>query len=98
MIGEERWAIHTYTGSVYYVSRDSEGQWWMGADNVPNPTSCYLGDGTWVIQQPAPWPPVVGESIMLLPPPELEFGDPRRVPGGGKYTSPVVSFERLGGG
>lgn len=88
-----RWRIRTETGSIYHVSLSEDGRWWLGADNVPNPTSRSLADGCWEIQRPAPWPPVPGRSLRLLAPADLSLGDPARVPGGGKITSRVVDVE-----
>lgn len=82
--------VITRSGSIYRVAQDGEGQWWMNADNVANPTSRRLDpDRWWRIQQPCPWPPELGERLWLVPPDALDRDDPERVPGGGKRTSPV---------
>lgn len=82
--------VITRSGSIYRVARDDEGRWWMSADNVPNPTSVRLDpDRWWTIHRPEPWPPELGERLELRPLAELDRDDRRRVPGGGKRTSPV---------
>lgn len=82
--------VITRSGSVYRVARDIAGHWWMSADNIPNPFSVRLDpDRWWEIQPPDPWPPELGERIWLAPPEDMDRGDVRRVPGGGKRTSPV---------
>lgn len=80
----------TASGSLYRVARDGEGIWWMSADNVPNSTSQRLEpDPWWRICYPEPWPPELGQRLWLRAPEELARDDPRRIPGGGKHTSPV---------
>lgn len=82
--------VITRSGSVYRVARDDKGRWWMSADNIPNPASVRLDpDRWWAIRAPEPWPPELGERLELLAPEGLGRDDPRRVPGGGKRTSPV---------
>lgn len=89
--------VITRSGSTYRIARESEGRWWMNADNVPNPASCRLDrDRWWCIQAPRPWPPELGERLWLMPPEELERDDPERMPGGGKHTSPVRAIRRDG--
>lgn len=69
---------------------------WLGGDNVPNPTSCKLPSGHyWRIQSPVPWPPVIGASLWMEAPADLEPGDESRIPAGGKFTSPVRRVETM---
>jgi hypothetical protein len=83
--------IHTVSGSTYVVSRRLDGSWWCCAWNVPSARSSALaGTGWWSIAPPAPWPPVIGETLFLLPPGALRRDDPARMPGGGKCTSAVM--------
>lgn len=88
----QSWTIHTRSGSLYRIAVDSAGRWWISGDNVRTPISSYLGDGCWEIQPPSPWPPQIGSPLTFLAPPHLEIGDPNRIPGGGKVTSPVVDI------
>lgn len=82
--------LQTATGSIYRVVQDRDGRWWFSADNEPNPLSRALNPDTWWrIQRPDPWPPETGEGIVLRAPSGLRATDPERVPGGGKFTSPV---------
>jgi hypothetical protein len=83
------WTIITQTGSSYFLAHDQAGDWWLAADNIPSPRSCSLADGVWAVQEPVPWPPIVGERLWIEAQP-LPMNDPRRVPGGGKDTSPVI--------
>jgi hypothetical protein len=91
----ESYEITTRSGSVYIVSRTGDGRWWLSGDNVDSPTSKSLGGGRWQIEPAAPWPPVLGDSMMFRPPRSLRVNDPRRMPGGGKRTSMVVRVELL---
>jgi len=87
--------IHTHSGSIYRVARDPRGGWWMRAANVPNPTSPRLDPGRWwAIRRPRPWPPKLGQPIELRASAHLALDDPRRVPGGGKITSPIRIIRR----
>lgn len=91
--------IITHTGSRYRVGRDADDRWWMRGANVPNPRSVRLSkDRWWRIRSPTPWPPELGERIRLMAPDDLEPGDPDRVPGGGKRTSPVRAVRCLEAG
>ena len=71
------------------LARDSADGWWVAAQNIPSSTSCPLHDGVWPVQQPEPWPPIIGARLLIQALP-VPWSDPRRLPGGGKYTSPVV--------
>lgn len=81
--------VRTYSGSSYTVARDArEGRYWFGGENVASPTSTALPPGAaYEVIAPSI---VVGLPAIILAPPELDRGDPRRVPGGGKRTSPVI--------
>lgn len=89
--------IRTVRGSLYRVHRRLDGRWWVSADNLPTPDSCSLAHGCWEIQRPVRWPPMVGRSFVFEAPHDMEAGDPRGIPGGGKITSEVASFRLLGG-
>ena len=86
-----RHVIRTESGSVYLVERDEDGGWWVTARNVANPTSQELGGRRYPIAPPTPWPPIVGYPIVLAAAPDLAENDPDVLPGGGKWTSRVVS-------
>jgi hypothetical protein len=86
-----RHVIRTESGSVYLVERDEEGAWWVSARNVANPTSQELGGKRYPIAAPTPWPPIVGYPIVLATAPDVADGSPEALPGGGKWTSRVVS-------
>lgn len=82
--------IVTATGSVYAVGREAgTGHWWVWARNVPNPSSRRLPQRWWRIVEPELWPPRLGLPFRFEAPLELRRDDPERVPGGGKWTSPV---------
>lgn len=89
-----RWLITTQSGSRYIVAQDRDGIWWLAGDNVLSPTSCSLQDGMWAVQQPVPWPPILGYRLWIEAL-RLPFGHPDRLPGGGKDTSQVVSMAVL---
>lgn len=93
----QRWEITTETGSLYRLGLDADGRWWVSGDNIATPTSCCLADGCWEIQPPASWPPEPGFPLEFRAPPRLSAGDPRRVPGGGKVTSPVTEVRYVPG-
>lgn len=83
------WTIVTQSGSSYVLACDAVGMWWLATDNIPSARSCPLHDGVWPVQRPVPWPAVIGARLWIEALP-LAPGDTRRVPGGGKDTSPVV--------
>ena len=83
--------IRTASGSEYLVKCHRDDSWWCSARNVPNTTSTPLeGTGWWRILPPSPWPPVIGWPFVMVTPATLRFGDPDRMPGGGKVTSAVI--------
>lgn len=86
------WGVRTFSGSRYLFTRDRRGRWWLRADNVANPYSRSLGGRRYPIARPQPWPPRIGESLLLRPPPSIagDLSHPARLPGGGKVTSGVV--------
>jgi hypothetical protein len=86
-----RHVIRTESGSVYLVERDDDGGWWVSAHNVGNPASQELGGRRFPIAAPTPWPPIVGYPIVLAATPDLAEGAVDTLPGGGKWTSRVVS-------
>jgi hypothetical protein len=84
--------VETSSGSEYVVAcHPEDGSFWFGPSsrgNVASPTSVALEPGqSWRIDPPFI---AVGMPGVFRAPLDLPFGDPRRVPGGGKYTSPVV--------
>lgn len=89
-------SMRTESGSVYCVVQDTEGRWFLNADNVPNPASRRLDpDSWWRIEQPHPWPPELGAPIALISALDLDRRDAERMPGGGKVTSPVRLIRNL---
>jgi hypothetical protein len=87
-------SVRTLRNSQYDLLRDSYGQFWVRGRNMPNPRSSQLAPETWyIIARPTPWPPQPGVPLVFMAPSVLERGDPRRVPGGGKRSSPVVQVE-----
>lgn len=91
-----RHVIRTESGSVYLVERDADGGWWVSARNVANPASQELPGRRYPIAPPTPWPPIVGYPIVLAAAPDLPENDPDVLPGGGKWTSRVVSVRTDG--
>lgn len=85
--------VRTESGSIYWLARDDEGQWWLSARNVANPVSQELGERRYAIAAPTPWPPIVGYPIVLSAAPDRPPDDPHLLPGGGKWTSRVVDFD-----
>ena len=89
----------TASGSRYRIAADREGRWWLSADNRASATSRRLDPADWwEIAPPEPWPPVLGRSVRLMAPPDLAFDDPRRIPGGGKVTTPIRALRWIRGG
>ena len=85
--------LRTASGSEYLVKRHSDDSWWCSARNVPNASSTPLdGTGWWRIARPFPWPPIIGCYVVLMALPEFLHNEPRRMPGGGKWTSPVIEM------
>lgn len=83
--------IRTESGSIYWIARDGDGRWWLSARNVANPSSQELGARRYAIAPPTPWPPIVGYPIVVAADPGVPAGTPESLPGGGKWTSRVVS-------
>lgn len=86
--------IRTITGSRYTVRASADGRFWLSGDNRVSPTSVPIQDGEWEITRPTPWPPILGEGL-YLPSAFVEQapGSLGRIPGGGKFTSPVVGAD-----
>lgn len=88
-----RYVVGTETGSVYII-REIDGRFWLSGKNVSTTRSQPLGDmKEWEIFKPSPWPPVKGDGIYMV---SIHVDDsknhPKRIPGGGKFTSNVVDF------
>lgn len=92
---EDVWRVDTASGSVYMVGRDSRGHWWVSAVNVLSRDSRVIPRGDWPIEPPEPWPPEVGKQLYIAAAKVLPRCDPLRMPGGGKYTSPVRHVTHL---
>src|SRR5690349_3293309 len=82
--------IHTESGSIYWIGRDGDEQWWLGARNIANPASQELEARRYAIASPTPWPPIVGYPLVVAARPDMAPDDPQQLPGGGKWTSRVV--------
>jgi hypothetical protein len=92
-----RFLITTETGSVYNVGQRDDGTWWLSAKNVATPQSEQLtAEHEWQILPPQPWPPVQGQRVVLATAYLADFGNPLRIPRGGKLTSPVVTVSEIG--
>ena len=89
----------TASGSRYRIVADGAAGWWLSADNRASATSRRLDpEDWWEIAPPEPWPPVLGRSVRLMAPPGLAFDDPRRIPGGGKISTPIRALRWIRGG
>jgi hypothetical protein len=82
--------VVTQSGSRYTIIEDGS-QFFLSADNVPNPYSEKLV-GEWEIVRPYQWPPVLGERLILDTPYFSDYDNPLRLPGGGKRTSRLVEI------
>jgi hypothetical protein len=87
--------VITISGSRYLVAETRNGCWWFIGRNVANARSRTLPVGIWEIARPDHWPPVLGESLVLLAPEWMRGTDPARVVGGGKRTAVVIAVEPL---
>lgn len=88
--------ITTESGSRYNILEDSQGEYFLRAENVENPNSIALDpEIVWKIEQPAPWPIEVGKPVLLAARQDILFDSPRRIPGGGKVTSPVLTMREI---
>lgn len=86
-----RLKVVTASGSVYEA--EQLAHWWIFASyqNAVSPVSNKdMGDRWWVIADPEA--PVLGKRWHFHALPEFELNDPERLPGGGKYTSPVAEI------
>lgn len=83
--------VETEAGSVYRIREAEDGTWWLSGTNVPNPGSLPLPEGEWQIERPDPWPPIIGQPVFVPALLSLAMDDPKRIPGGGKWTSLVRS-------
>ena len=64
---------------------------WVSASNVANPRSEKVpADAWWPIAPVTPWPPAIGQRHLLVALSQTPSGVPKRMPGGGKITSPSV--------
>lgn len=78
--------VVTVSGSKYFFRHDGK-RLLVSAENIPNPTSRQLV-GEWEVEV-QPWPPRVGERLVITSVLFEKFDHPLRMPGGGKITSPV---------
>lgn len=82
----------TQSGSAYQLRRDAAGVWWLRADTVPSRHSVRLTPTVeWEVDVLIP--PTVGKRAHLYAPAHLDRDDPRRMPGGGKVTSPILYID-----
>lgn len=92
----QRWCVLTEMGSKYTFTLAFD-KWTVRCENLGNPMSGVI-DSTieYGVQEPTPWPPVVGEGMTFL---SLWFDGPYdhpdRIPGGGKHTSNVKQVTLL---
>lgn len=90
------WLVTTTSGSDYVVVRDADRRWWLGGRNTVTLRSAPLPPGRlYEVEIPTPWPPLIGASLSLVACHRLHSFDPARLPGGGKYTSPVVAVMQV---
>lgn len=89
--------VTTFTGSIYEFKYDPhEISWWVRAQNVPSITSEPIArDRWWLIETPSPWPPQHETGMIFQAFLAYELSHPDRLPGGGKWTSPVVDIQIL---
>jgi hypothetical protein len=88
----KRTRIVTETGSEYVWEAREDGTHWLGGRNVPNPYSKPIGEQMWQIETPE-YKPRLGHEWLVFAVRSLAKTDPLRMPGGGKFTSPVSSIE-----
>ncbi|HEX5438842.1 MAG TPA: hypothetical protein VFW98_16945 [Gemmatimonadaceae bacterium] len=85
-----------WLGIVLSRAADEHDAWWLGGDNVPNPNSRRLFSGRyWRIRRPIPWPQVIGTSLWMKAPADLEPGGEVRIPDAGEFTSAVRHVEAM---
>ena len=84
-----RVVVETASGSRYAIDEDDDGFWLIG-DNTVTADSRDIRGRRWAVEQPEPWPVVLGESVVLRARRNLAPDDPERMPGGGKAISPIV--------
>jgi hypothetical protein len=76
------------TGATYHLAEDPDGRFWLCRD--PELSVASIRRRGWEIASPRPWPPVVGERVLLCASPQFEVDDPRRLPRGARITGPIV--------
>jgi hypothetical protein len=81
-----RWRIHTESGSLYEV-REIAGDWRMSVPTPPSSSDSLDLRGTVVsIAPPVPWPPRLGDHLLV----QMEWTPEILLP---RYTSAVVRIE-----
>lgn len=85
--------VQTESGSVYRFRRDPAGRWWVRAANRASAYSSPIPENLeYQVLQPKPWPPELF-SILVFFSAVHDRTSPRRIPGGGKVTSRVISID-----
>lgn len=88
--------VITFSGSKYVID-ETDDAFTLMADtrNIVTPMSSPVAGVDWPIKRPNPWPPRLGEILRIDCIHVADRGHPRRMPGGGKFTSPVVHVEQV---
>lgn len=88
--------VVTRSGSSYLIAESNVDEFYVCIDNVPNPRSVALRPVFWWrVERPYPWPPVIGQSQVMVALLRYAMEDADRMPGGGKITSAVMSVEQM---
>jgi hypothetical protein len=82
--------VKTATGSQYTVVRDMK-HCYLLANHRTTIISTNINNARWKIAEPKL--PIVGESWHIFSAYYDEYDHPERMPGGGKFTSPVQTVE-----
>jgi hypothetical protein len=90
----KRWRLTTETGSVYLLEERGVKDWWFtSARNVVTDVSQDIGAQWWPLTITT-IAPRLGEQFVALSRYFEQKKHPERMPGGGKFTSPLRSIER----
>ena len=98
MIRDYMGSVTTKSGSVYsfwHVKTTTWVGWLVKGLNIPNPGSETLGKRYWPIDKPMPWPPEIGKGLTFFSRHFKNKEHHLRMPGGGKYTTNIVSVEDI---